>query len=1221
MTDAFDGKELIKKFYKFFENYKKQEIKNIISIGQSYLPISFQEISEYDFELCEEILANPQEIITIMEETLKQFAEIDEPEKNIKIRFTSLPDNEKLLIRDIRSEHLGKLVLIEGLVRRKTDVRPRLKYLEYLCTNPSCNFSEDKIRVPQFEDKARILKNCPKCRSSVEVLNKILLDSQSLILEEIPEHLQNSGEQPKRINVLLQEDLVSPFKDSKTNPGTRVFVIGLVKEVPLTTKTGADSVNYDLIIEANHIDLTDEDYSEIIISKEEEEEIKQLSQKEDVYDILVKNTAPAIYGHQKIKEAMLLQLFGGNNLSLGSGIKKRGDIHILLLGDPGAAKSQLLKSSVKIAPKSMFVSGKSATAAGLCVSPKSLVITENSQMYKIKDLVESRFNGDEKLYSKGIWKKEGIDDIKIQSMDENLHMHSKNPYAIWKLESPQKIYRVTLKSGKEIELTENTALYCMHDGLCEWVKSKDIKQNMYIATPKKLLSINKNHDILSLINYNPTIKEFKSELKHIIKQLKIKYGSSSTEIMQKFCIDEKNICIYSNNDTQISETKDDLIKLSSLLDNYSFKNDYFSLSLDDGYKQIIPSVLNKDILYLTGLVAGIGRIKTTENEISIIMPKIKKSIVNDFKKIVYKNFKLKCEDFLDSNLQLIKVDSKILGQILFSFGICTDLESKENFCDLSNQLLGLDNNLLSNYIAGIYDSTGYINVLKNSEKLNIALEISVKSKTFAKKIQLALLRFEIFSIIKEETDTINSAKEEKYIISISDTDNIKRFLENIELKNTNLRNDVEKISQLAIKNNDYDVLSGLALRLKEIMIRNNILVSDIDFYENMTRKDILDIIKKADHLESEDINQILTIINSDMFFEPIKSIEHIDSKDEYVYDLTVEKSHNFIVDGILVHNTATVLRDELTKGWALEAGAMVLASGGLCAIDEMDKMSDEDTSAMHEALEQQTISIAKANIRATLRCNTTVLGAANPKYGRFDPYTNIMKQIDFPPALVSRFDLIFIVRDIPDKKKDRLIAGHILEIHQDVSRAKTEISEDFLKKYIAYAKKNIHPELTDQAIEKLRDFYIAIRNASGEEEEAGMKAVPITARQLEAIVRLAEAYAKIKLDNKVKLEYAQRAIDLMMYCLEKIGLDPKTGNLDIDTITSGISQSSRNEYKIIQNIINDLEVDNADISYEKILLMAVKNSISETDVKTILDKLIKEGSIFEPRKGVYKKLS
>jgi replicative DNA helicase Mcm len=366
--ELLDTKTLVKKFHSFFEDVMRNEIRKIIHEGKTSLDISFFDISEYDIELGDQLLAFPEDVVKIMENTVKSFLEKDDEEKSIKVRLISLPTTERVMIRNIRSEHLGKLVLLEGLVRRKTDVRPRLTTLEYLCTNPSCSYSENKLRIQQLEDKTKTIKSCPKCKSQVELVNKVLVDSQNLVLEEIPEQLENPSDQPKRINVLLQEDLVSPFKDSKTNPGSKVIVIGIVREIPITTRTGAESINYDLVVEGNHIELSSEDYSEIIISKEEENNIKELSKDSEVIEKLVSSTAPSIYGYNKIKEAILLQQFGGAGGTKGDGATTRADIHILLIGDPGAAKSQMLKAATRIAPKSMFVSGKSASAAGLTAS-------------------------------------------------------------------------------------------------------------------------------------------------------------------------------------------------------------------------------------------------------------------------------------------------------------------------------------------------------------------------------------------------------------------------------------------------------------------------------------------------------------------------------------------------------------------------------------------------------------------------------------------------------------------------------------------------------------------------------------------------------------------------------------------------------------------------------------------------------------------------------------
>ncbi len=671
-----DFYDLTERFYNFFESEKQTIIKRSHSEGKNYIEVSYEELLEYDPYLVDSLLENPEETIKIMEKSLESIEKT-----KFRVRITSLPNSEKVFIRDIRSKHLGKLVLIEGLVRRKSDVRPRLVCKEYLCNNPDCSYSKNKLKVEQREIKTKVLKVCPKCKGPVSEINNVLVDAQNLVLEEIVEQTE-TGDQPKRINVMLQEDLVSPMKDRKTNPGRKVYVIGFVREFPIPSRTGAKTVNYDLLIDANYIGTIEEDYSDIEIDKEDLKKIEELSKREDIYDLLAENLAPSIFGHNKIKESIVLQLFGGSKVVRGDGVKTRGDIHILLVGDPGSAKSQMLKSTIKLAPKGIMVSGKSASSAGL---------------------------------------------------------------------------------------------------------------------------------------------------------------------------------------------------------------------------------------------------------------------------------------------------------------------------------------------------------------------------------------------------------------------------------------------------------------------------------------------------------------------------------------------------------TAAVVRDDLTKGWALEAGALVLASGGVCAIDELDKMSRDDTSAMHEALEQQTISIAKANIRATLISETTVLAAANPKMGRFDPYSSIAKQINLPPSLINRFDLIFVIQDLPDKTRDSLIAEHILRVHKDKDKTKRIIDETLLKKYIAYTKEKINPILTNEAIKKINKFYVDLRN-SGNNDGDEIKSIPISARQLEAIVRLSEAYAKIQLKNKVTVEHAERAINLMMYALEKIGVDPKTGKIDIDTITTGISASVRNTYRVVKNIIDKLELELPEITFDAILEEAEKKNVSKEDLLMAIDKLKEEGIIYEPRKKIYKKM-
>ena len=319
--------------------------------------------------------------------------------------------------------------------------------------------------------------------------------------------------------------------------------------------------------------------------------------------------------------------------------------------------------------------------------------------------------------------------------------------------------------------------------------------------------------------------------------------------------------------------------------------------------------------------------------------------------------------------------------------------------------------------------------------------------------------------------------------------------------------------------------------------------------------------------------------------------------------------------------TASVVKDEFLGGWSLEAGTLVLANQGFAVIDEMDKMGKDDRSALHEALEQQTVSIAKANIQATLKCETTVLAAANPKFGRFDPYDIVANQIDLPPTLINRFDLIFPIKDLPNREKDEMTASFILNLHQNPEKAVSEISTEILKKYFAYIRQKIEPKMTDAAIDELKNFYISMRNTSGS-GESGPKSIPITARQLEGLVRLSEASAKIRLSKTVTKKDAQKAIELIDYCLNQIAKDNETGKIDIDRISSGISATQRSSISVIKEIIHVLEQQEGTkiIAQEAIVEAAKEKNIPEDKVDEAIEKLRRSGDIFEPKKGFIQRL-
>jgi replicative DNA helicase Mcm len=332
--------------------------------------------------------------------------------------------------------------------------------------------------------------------------------------------------------------------------------------------------------------------------------------------------------------------------------------------------------------------------------------------------------------------------------------------------------------------------------------------------------------------------------------------------------------------------------------------------------------------------------------------------------------------------------------------------------------------------------------------------------------------------------------------------------------------------------------------------------------------------------------------------------------------------------------TAAAVQDDFGgDAWTLEAGALVQANRGVACVDEIDKVTEDARSSMHTALEQQQVHVSKAGINATLPAETSLLAAGNPKYGRFERGSPIGDQIDLGPTLLSRFDLIFIVQDKPDEDRDTRIASHAIESQVDGIRYEAgeadaedldvtpEVPEEVLRAWIAHAKQTVMPRPADDEVKQaLIEKYVSLRLANGDGEDS---AVPVTLRKLLGLCRLAQASARVRLSKEVTMEDVDRAYELVRACLEDVGIDPESGEFDVDIVEAGRSTSQRDRIKKVLAVVSELENehDEADGDGQGAPKSAVLErcasalGIEESKVEATITKLKEQGDVYSLDQG------
>ncbi|ALV63317.1 DNA replication helicase protein MCM, intein-containing [Thermococcus sp. 2319x1] len=1311
-----DKGEMIERFVKFLREYTDDsgnkvyldEIRDVLTVvPRRYIAINWEHLNAFDPELAGELIDNPEEVILAAEDALQIILQEDFFRKEpflIHARFHGLP--KSYLVKELGSEHINKFIQVEGIITRMTEVKPFVSRAVYICKD--CGHEMVRLQKP-YANLIRPNK-CEACGSrnvELDVDKSTFLNFQSFRLQDRPESLKG-GQMPRFVDVILLDDLVDIAL-----PGDRVVITGILRVV-LEQKDKRPI--FRKIIEANYVEQLSKEIEELEITPEDEQKIKELAKRKDIVDVIVDSIAPAIYGMKKEKLGIALALFGGNTKQLPDGTRLRGESHVLLVGDPGVAKSQILRYVANLAPRAIYTSGKSSSAAGLCVAPDSLIITENGT-WELGKLTEDWIKDVGAIkYSEGIYYAPYLG----ESFSFSEGKIKKSPMSkVWKLKSPRELIMLKTNTGKEVITTPETQLLVFKDGSFKWKKSEDIQQGDYVVTLRKieveekpLYVIEMLQDLDELVLYG-----IKEDVKRLIEKIRKEKAITKRELAKIFGVNENNHN-WVNERARGNITMKHLKKLVELAEVPLSSIHPREVALQDGKRIRIPKLLDEKFAYFAGLIAGDGYVSQAGG-VSVRFSNRSSEMRRKFKELAEYLFGIEVkENAQGDGVSAVHFHSKVVAHLLKKLGV--PLSPKSEKVDIPPELFAAPKEVLAAYLRGVFDCNGTV-VLRN--KGSSYIEFDTPSEKLAKKIQLALLRFGVVSHLRKRNrkgyvSEINGRR----VVSKHDRWELRIYGENIihfareigfehpekkarleELvrklraskRDTNidvipgiggllrkirtfygmgieetygtkfgsaiehgrpisrrlLKRVLENLEKADIERVPVELPNELRVRIGEVMEPKEIGLKREEFYELFKRKRSRKInyallVKVARALAERDekvyrelvwilsdvtaeeieirekIEFLRKLANSELLFERVRESKRIKSLYEYVYDITVEGSHSFIANGFVVHNTAAAVRDELTGSWVLEAGVLVLADMGIALIDEIDKMSDRDRSSIHEALEQQTVSISKAGITATLNARTTVIAAANPKYGRFNRMKSLPEQVDLPPTLLSRFDLIFVLLDEPDEKLDSEIAEHILKVRKGEAEAVApKIPHELLKKYIAYARKNIKPVLSKEAMEEIKRYYVKMRRTIGRGgNEEGIKPIPITARQLEALIRLSEAHAKMRLSEIVTKEDARAAIELMEYTLRKTAMDEE-GNIDVSILEVGKSSKKINKMDRILSIIKELqELEDYGAPKEEIIKEASKYGIGKSEVEKILEELKANSMIYEPRSGYYKVL-
>ena len=1099
---AFDPVENFEDFFRFYQDepdkFKyREKIHELYSTGGNTILFLYGDLLDYDPKLAHELYENPEKILDDAVEAFKNLLRIESggainETVDYFVRITTGKDQLVVSLRGLRAEHIDKMVCVHGILVRTTPVKPQIITATFECQDCGHQFEVDQFDTVLIKPAKCMNPGCKNKNKFILVSrDSKFIDWQSVHIQESPEELP-AGRIPRAVQAILTHDLVE-----RARPGDRVKIIGVYRSVPQENARGTKSTIFKTFLQVNNIESKEDESDNLHTTDEELEEILRLSKEPMIQKKIGRSVAPSIMGMDHVKMAAALLLFGGVAKVKPDGGHIRGDIHVLVVGDPGTGKSQILHSAYRLSPRGIFTSGKGSSAAGLTAAvmkdpdtggmslEAGAIVLADGGVACIDEFDKMR-NEDRVAIHEGMEQQSYHYDTEILTpngerivigpfIDDLMREHKKDvvqgvdceilPYAqvsvfstdfqkifktpinrVSRHKAPDQFYRFTFTNGRKITVTPEHPMCVFHETELGTYAARDCVVGNFIPIPRilpnssKPVSLEQNEAMpdprAKIINFPGTLS----------RQLARILGYFITE-------------------------------------GHSFKGS----TVEIGFTNTDPLIL-EDFQSLMSIVFGFSPSINNRPDGTVTL----RFLSTELYKWMGKNFP---EVIITAKFK--RVPAKILG---------TSVE------------------LIREFLRSAFKGDGSL------ESSSVCYRTS--SKGLSEDYQDLLLKLGIQSRIVLD---IHDASYKVYIRDQS----LKQFCSEI-IEETDPR--YEKFQELKQPDcgitNQYDA-----------------------FPEGLE--------------------------NSDILWDRITNVEIINNEGEnytpWVYDLTVEPSHTFISQGVVLHNT---------------------------------------------------VSIAKAGIVATLNSRTSILAAANPHLGRYNPWKTASDNIRLSPPLLSRFDLIYVIIDKPDANTDRDIANFILDLHMQAETLKSCESEeemkestiptpqntikgDLLKKYIHYAKKNCKPRLTPAASKKISDFYLKMRAQGGDDNAA----IAMVARNLEGIIRLSEAHAKMALKNTVDEDDVDAILVLVTKSLQDIGFDKETGTFDIDRLMTGHSHSQVSKIGKVLEILRDMEEENGNKPVELDALkerVALEGEMKDEDIEEALKTLKKEGDIIYPKNGLVK---